>query len=60
MASGTLGRVMGAEGNALFLVHRDDDGLITHARAAIVGREGIKSNTWYCLNASGEFEETTA
>ena len=56
-ATGYQGRVMGVEGNALFLVRRNDDGDITHARAAIAGRDGIKPDVWYSLNKSGEFVE---
>lgn len=43
MASGYAGKVMGADGNALFLVHRNDDYEITHAWAGIAGRDGIKA-----------------
>jgi hypothetical protein len=57
MASGYGGRAKGAEGNALFLVFRDGDLKIVHARAAIVGRDGIKADTWYSLNAEAEFVE---
>jgi hypothetical protein len=57
MASGYAGRVMGAEGNALFLVFRDDELKIVHARAAIVGQDGIKPNVWYSLSAEGQFVE---
>jgi hypothetical protein len=60
MASGYGGSAKGAEGNALFLVFRDDDYKIIHAKAAIVGRDGIKADTFYTLNASGEFVEVTA
>ena len=56
-ASGRSGRAMGADGCALFLVYRDADWKIVHARAAIVGQGGIKPNTWYSLNAAGEFKE---
>ena len=57
MASGFEGRVMGTDGNALFLVRRDSDGEITHAWAGIVGRDGIKESVWYMLSADGEPEE---
>ncbi|QRF55774.1 hypothetical protein [Variovorax paradoxus] len=57
MASGYAGRVKGAEGNALFLVFRDDDFKIIHAKAAIVGQDGIKPDTWYSLDAQGAFVE---
>ena len=53
-ASGTSGRARGTDGCALFLVHRDDNWNITHAWAGIVGRDNIKSMTWYMLNADGK------
>lgn len=59
MASGYGGRAGGVDGNALFLVFRDDDGNIVHAKAAIVGRDGIKANTFYMLDKFGNFVEAT-
>ena len=56
-ATGCEGRAQGTDGNALFLVFRDDDYHIVHAKAAIVGRDGIKPNTFYTLNENGEFVE---
>jgi hypothetical protein len=52
-ASGRFGRVRGADGCALFLVHRDSEWKITHAWAGIVGTGGIKADTWYTLDADG-------
>lgn len=60
MAIGVDGRVSGANGNALFMVYRDDDRNIVHAKAVIVGRDGIKENTFYTLNADGEFVEVVS
>jgi hypothetical protein len=57
MASGYEGRACGIDGTALFLVFRDDNWSIVHAKAAIVGRDGIKANVFYQLNAAGEFVE---
>jgi hypothetical protein len=57
MASGYGGSAKGTDGNALFLVFRDDYYKIIHAKAAIVGRDGIKPDTYYTLNASGDFVE---
>ncbi|WP_186056527.1 DUF7666 domain-containing protein [Burkholderia gladioli] len=58
MASGFDGRARGIDGAALFLVYRDSDGdeygRIVHARALIVGRDGIKPDTFYALNSNGE------
>jgi hypothetical protein len=53
-ASGREGRARGSDGCALFLVHRDYDWNITAAWAGIVGRDGIKANTWYQLGADGK------
>jgi hypothetical protein len=58
MACGYEGRAMGAEGNALFLVERDDNYNILAAWAGIVGKDGIKPNTWYILR-DGKPEEIT-
>ena len=49
MACGYAGRVSGADGNALFLAERDDDGNIIAVWAGIVGRDGIKAGIWYVL-----------
>ena len=57
MASGDEGRAKGIDGNALFLVFRDDNYKIIHARAAIVGRDGIKPDTFYMLDKDGQFVE---
>ncbi|VWD49581.1 hypothetical protein BLA17378_08619 [Burkholderia aenigmatica] len=63
MASGFDGRARGIDGAALFLVYRDADvdgydyGRIIHAKALIVGRDSVKADTWYSLNAEGEVIE---
>ena len=57
MAVGFGGCVMGAEGNALFLVLRNGDGEITHAWAGIAGRVGIEPGKWYRLDQDGKPEE---
>lgn len=54
MASGRFGKAQGAEGCALFLVHRDDNWKITHTWSGIVGRDGIKPLTWYTPNEAGQ------
>jgi hypothetical protein len=56
-ASGRNGKAKGKEGCAMFLVYRDENWKIVHAKAAIVGQEGIKPNTFYSLNENGEFVE---
>ena len=57
MSSGRHGKAQGKEGCALFLVYREADWKIVHAKAAIVGQNGIKADTFYKLNADGEFVE---
>ena len=48
---------MAANGGALVLTHRMDDGEIAHIRASMVGENGIKAGVWYLLNSCGEFVE---
>ncbi|OZI26685.1 hypothetical protein CAL26_05020 [Bordetella genomosp. 9] len=62
-AVGTQGRAKGLDGCAIVVCYRDIEsdgdgyGRIVHIRAAIVGQDGIKPDTWYSLNADGEFVE---
>ena len=58
-ASGRKGRARGAAGCALFLVYRDENRKIVHARAAIVGENGIKPDTFYRVNEAGEIVEAS-
>ncbi len=61
MASGIRGRVSGEEGCALFLVNRNlKTGVIHHAWAGRVGRNGIKPNTFYTLDDKGTPKEAKA
>jgi hypothetical protein len=52
-APGRNGRAKGVEGAALFLTFRDSDWNILHAGAFIVGRDGIKADTFYKLDENG-------
>ena len=61
MASGIRGSVSGEKGCALFLVNRNPEtGVIHHAWAGIVGRNGIKPNTFYTLDDKGTPKEANA
>jgi hypothetical protein len=60
-ASGRNGRVRGVDGASLHIDCVDGDGKKLAAWAGIVGKNGIKSNTWYSLNADGTpFEAESA
>jgi len=52
-ASGRNGKARGKDGCALFLTYRDSDWKIKHAKALIVGQDGIKADTYYRLDESG-------
>jgi len=55
-ASGYDGRARGADGNAIFLVERDNNYKIINVWAGIVGRDGVKADTFYHL-VNGKPEE---
>ncbi len=57
VGAGYKNKARAAAGCALVLVHRNDDYEIVHIRASKVGENGIKPDTWYSLNAAGEFVE---
>lgn len=48
-ATGLCGKVKGADGCALLLVERDEYGKVLSAAGAVVGKKGIKPDTWYTL-----------
>ncbi len=55
---GIQGRARAAAGGAIVLCYRDEnDGRLIHIRASKVGDNGIKPDTWYALDAAGEFVE---
>ena len=56
-ASGRNGKAKGKDGCALFLTYRDVNWKIVHAKAAIVGQDGIKADTYYRLDEDGNFTE---
>ena len=56
MAAGYEGRVSGAQGNALFLVERNDNYEIINVWAGIAGQDGIKENTFYTLKGGKPVE----
>ncbi|QJR79645.1 hypothetical protein CA267_001940 [Alteromonas pelagimontana] len=59
MASGYQSKAKAAEGSAIVLVYRNDEGDLLHIRAAIAGKE-VKADTWYKLDSDGEFIEVAA
>ena len=56
-ALGAQSKVKAAAGSAIVCVYRNDDGDLIHIRAAKVGDDGIKADTWYTLDDTGEFVE---
>ncbi|BAE74417.1 hypothetical protein SGGMMB4_02542 [Sodalis glossinidius str. 'morsitans'] len=54
---GAQGKAKAAEGSAIVLCYRNSEGDIIHIRASKIGDNGVKLDTWYVLNANGEFEE---
>jgi hypothetical protein len=57
VSTGWEGRAQAADGCAIVLVFRDNDGNIVHIRASKVGENGIKAGGWYTLDDKGEFVE---
>ncbi|HHG9228018.1 TPA: hypothetical protein ACPYYK_000890 [Klebsiella michiganensis] len=56
-AFGIESKARASENSAIVLCYRNDEGELIHIRASKVGENGIKADTWYVLNESGEFEE---
>ena len=56
-ALGEVSKAKAAAGGAIVCVYRNDDGDLIHIRSAKVGDDGIKADTWYMLDDTGEFVE---
>lgn len=54
-ALGECSKAKAGAGGAIVCVYRDDDGKLIHIRSAKVGKEGILPDTWYTLDADGNF-----
>ena len=59
-ALGAESKAKAAAGGAIVCVYRNDDGDLIHIRSAKVGDDGIKADTWYMLDGTGEFVECRA
>ena len=57
IATGKNGKAKAGHGSVIVLVYRDKYNHIKHVKSGIVGRDGIKPDTWYTLNSKGEFVE---
>ena len=57
IGAGYQNKAKAAQGCAIVLTHRDNEGRIVHIRASKVGENGVKADKWYSLDASGEFVE---
>ena len=57
---GILGKAKAAKGGAIVVCNHDKNGNLRHIRASKVGENGVKPDTFYILNDSGEFEEEAA
>ncbi|HAG0017526.1 TPA: hypothetical protein G8O67_004912 [Salmonella enterica] len=56
-AFGIEGKARASANSAIVLCYRNDEGELIHIRASKVGENGIKPDTWYTLNADGQFVE---
>ena len=57
IATGLNSKSKADNGGAIVCVYRDCNGDLMHIKASKVGENGIKANTWYTLDANGEFIE---
>ncbi|WP_447315891.1 hypothetical protein ACNHI6_06675 [Klebsiella michiganensis] len=56
-AFGIESKARASVNSAIVLCYRNDEGELIHIRASKVGENGIKPDTWYTLNADGQFVE---
>ncbi|MCO7511391.1 hypothetical protein NJH77_19285 [Serratia fonticola] len=56
-AFGIEGKARASANSAIVLCYRDEEGKLLHIRASKVGDNDIKPDTWYTLNANGQFVE---
>ena len=56
-ALGAVSKAKAEAGGAIVCVYRNDDDDLIHIRAAKIGENGIKADTWYMLDDTGEFVE---
>lgn len=54
---GYQGKAKACAGSAIVVCYRNDEGDLVHIRAAKVGEHGVKPDTFYTLDSSGEFVE---
>ena len=57
-AFGNESKARASANSAIVLCYRNDEGELIHIRASKVGENGIKPDTWYTLNADGQFVES--
>lgn len=57
IAIGIKSKAKAPASGAIVCVYRNDDGELIHIKAAKVGENGIKADTFYTLNKNGEFVE---
>ncbi|UTJ53329.1 hypothetical protein NLZ12_06300 [Klebsiella pneumoniae] len=56
-AFGIESKARASVNSAIVLCYRNDEGELIHIRASKVGDNGVKPDTWYTLNADGQFVE---
>ncbi|EEW40388.1 hypothetical protein HMPREF0484_3559 [Klebsiella pneumoniae subsp. rhinoscleromatis ATCC 13884] len=56
-AFGIESKARASVNSAIVLCYRNDEGELIHIRASKVGENDVKPDTWYTLNADGQFVE---